>query len=373
MTVGKTGGLADVIAGETTISTVGQEGRGLTYRGFAIEQLAELASFEETAYLLLYGELPNAQQLQQFTGQIAACRQLPGGVLAILERLPADSHPMDVLRTGISALASFEPEADINAPLQIAARLLGCSPSILLYWHHYHSHGARIDTAITNPGIAGHFAGLLHDSRLANEELRALEVSLILYAEHEFNASTFAARITASTLSDLYSAVVTGIGTLRGPLHGGANEAVMALLEQYRNPEEAETGILEQLAQRRLVMGFGHRVYKDCDPRSDIIKGWASSLSAAKGARPLYDIAERIEQTMRREKRLFPNLDFYSAIVYRQLDIPTSFFTPLFVIARLTGWIAHVLEQRNANRIIRPCAAYRGPDSKLWVPVSERA
>ncbi len=372
---GRSGGMADVIAGETAISTVGKEGNGLTYRGYRIEQLAEHASFEECACLLLYGTLPSDNQLSRFSASMTGKRQLPAGLLTILEQLPASSHPMDVLRTGVSALASFEPETDANDPLDIAARLLGACPSLLLYWWRYRDGGGRLDTAPPGHeglGVAAHFAELLHDGGLAGEALRALEASLVLYAEHEFNASTFAARITASTRSDVYSAITTGIGTLRGPLHGGANEAVMELLEHYQDPDEAEAGVVAQLAEGKLIMGFGHRVYKVRDPRSDLIKRHACELAKASGDLRSFAVAERIEAVMRREKRLFPNLDFYSAIVYRHLNIPTPLFTPLFVIARLTGWIAHILEQRTANRIIRPSAAYTGPEPLLWKPRNER-
>ncbi|GLX67945.1 citrate synthase/methylcitrate synthase [Paenibacillus glycanilyticus] len=372
MTASKQGGLADVIAGQTGISTVGKEGKGLSYRGYSIHDLARFASFEETAYLLLYGWLPTDEQLSQFQQQLADSRELPPSLARILELLPADTHPMDVLRTGFSALASYEPESENRPALDIAIRLIGITPSVLLYWHHYQQSGMRIDTRGKGGGIADHFLGLLHQKEPALQHIKALDVSLTLYAEHEFNASTFAARVTASTLSDFYSAITTGVGTLRGPLHGGANEAAMELIERYSDPEEAEAGVLEALQQKQLIMGFGHRVYSVSDPRSDVIKEWSLALSEQAGDRTLYDISERIEQVMLREKKLFPNLDFYSASAYFHMGIPTSLFTPVFVLSRLTGWSAHIMEQRARNRIIRPSADYVGPEPQVWLPLEER-
>jgi len=368
----KQGGLADVIAGQTGISTVGKEGKGLSYRGYSIYDLAQFAVFEETAYLLLYGWLPTAEQLMQFQRQLAISRGLPPALTSILEWLPGSTHPMDVLRTGYSALASFEPEEEDRPALDIAIRLIGSTSSILLYWYHYQQTGKRIDTYGGGGGVAAHFLSLLHQKGPDEQHAKALDVSLTLYAEHEFNASTFAARVTASTLSDYYSAVTTGVGTLRGPLHGGANEAAMELIERYDNPDEAEAGVMEALQQKRLIMGFGHRVYSVSDPRSDVIKQWSLALSEQAGDRKLYDISERIEQVMRREKKLFPNLDFYSASAYHHMGIPTSLFTPVFVLSRLSGWSAHILEQRSRNRIIRPSADYIGPDPQEWLPLAQR-
>lgn len=370
----KTGGLADVVVGETAICTVGHEGEELHYRGYSVTDLAEHASFEETAYLLLYGSLPNETELKRYRRTLASLRQLPPDVLAILERLPGTAHPMDVVRTGCSALAVFEPEEAGRSQTAIADRLLACVASMLLYWHHYHRTGIRLETASDSEeeSAAAHFLRLLHNRRPDELHTRAMDVSLILYAEHEFNASTFAARVTASTLSDLYSAVTTGIGTLRGPLHGGANEAAMELIEAYANPDEAEQGILQKLAGKERIMGFGHRVYKVRDPRSDIIKTWSRRLSDQAGDRRLYEVSERIEQVMMREKRLFPNLDFYSASAYRLMGIPTAMFTPVFVLSRISGWAAHVFEQRAGNRLIRPSAAYTGPLPGPWLPIERR-
>lgn len=369
----KTGGLAEVIAGQTAISTVGKEGKGLTYRGYSIDDLAQFGSFEETAYLLIYGKLPSQTELNQYKQKLSGLRKLPDGLRTILEQLSGSTHPMDILRTGISALAAFEPEALDRDQYDIADRLLASCASILLYWHHYHTSGTRIDTETGSESIAGHFLELLHGRQPSGLHEKALDVSLTLYAEHEFNASTFAARVTASTLSDFYSAITTGIGTLRGPLHGGANEAAMELIEAFEGPNEAENGILQMLAHKKLIMGFGHRVYSVSDPRSDIIKKWSKTLSEAAGEMKLYDISERIEQIMLREKKLFANLDFYSASAYRLLGIPTPLFTPIFVISRTSGWAAHIIEQRAGNRLIRPNADYSGPDLKSWPAISSRS
>jgi 2-methylcitrate synthase len=280
---------------------------------------------------------------------------------------------MDVLRTGASALGAFEPETEEHDQYEIADRLIATSASMLLYWHHFHTSGSRIETETDNDSIAGHFLQLLHGHRPNELHETGLDVSLILYAEHEFNASTFAARVTASTLSDMYSAVATGIGTLRGHLHGGANEAAMELIEQFAVPSEAESGIMQMLREKKLIMGFGHRVYSVSDPRSDIIKKWSRKLSEDSGDLSLYHVSERIEQVMMQEKKLFANLDFYSASAYRLMGIPTSFFTPIFVISRTSGWSAHIIEQRKHNRLIRPNADYTGPDPLLWTPIDQRS
>jgi 2-methylcitrate synthase len=370
--VKKTGGLAGIVAGETAISTVGKEGVGLTYRGYTIEDLAAHATFEEVAWLMYYGALPNKAELEEYRQRLMRLRGLPAPLKTILEQLPARAQPMDVLRTGCSALGSLEPETATHGQLEIANRLLALFPSMLLYWHHFHASGKRIDTATNAPGVASHFLQLLHGKWPSDLHVRALDVALILYAEHEFNASTFTCRTVASTLPDFYSAVTAGIGALRGPLHGGANESAMELMEKFQTPDEAEAGLLEMLRNKKLVMGFGHRVYKKADPRSDIIKPWAKQLSAAAGDHRFYPIAERLEAVMRREKNMFPNLDFYSAPAFHFLGIPTAMFTPLFVIARISGWSAHIFEQRAHNRLIRPTAEYTGPAPRAFVPIAAR-
>ncbi len=366
-------GLEGIVAGETAISTVGKENLGLTYRGYAIGELAEQATFEEVAYLLIHGTLPDASELARYRKRLAALRGLPDGLKTVLEQLPAKAHPMDVLRTGCSALGALEPEMAEHGANQVADRLLAAFPGMLLYWHHFHAAGRRIVTETDDESQAGHFLRLLHGS--APEELtrRAVDVSLILYAEHEFNASTFSARVTASTLSDFYAAVTSAIGTLRGPLHGGANEEAMKLIGRFASPDEAEEGIRGMLARKEKIMGFGHRVYKTVpDPRSPIIQGWSRRLAEAAGDLTLYRVSERIEEVIRREKGLYPNLDFYSASAYHLCGIPTAMFTPVFVFARIAGWSAHIIEQRAANRIFRPVAVYTGPAPRKYVPVGER-
>ncbi len=372
MTTPSTAGLAGVVAGHTALSTVGKEGAGLTYCGYSIEDLAAKATFEEVAWLLLQGELPNQSQLESFQARLKSKRSLPQPLQVILQQLPASAHPMDVLRTGCSTLGCLEPEASFAEQEAATERLLATFPSMLCYWYHFRKSGKSINVESNENSIAGHFLHLLHGKPPTDEHRRAMDASLILYAEHEFNASTFAARITASTLSDLYSAITTGIGTLRGPLHGGANEAAMELIESYKDPDDAERGILDRLKKKEKIMGFGHRVYKHCDPRSDIIKDWALKLSEQAGDRRLYDISQRIETVMRREKGMFPNLDFYSASAYHLLGIPTPMFTPLFVFSRTAGWAAHVFEQRADNRLIRPSADYTGSPPREFLPIIER-
>ena len=367
-----TGGLAGVIAGETAIATVGKEGVGLTYRGYSIHDLAEHATFEETAYLLIHGKLPTQTELDSYKQKLMQLRGLPDGLKIVLEQVPGNAHPMDVLRTGCSALGTMESEDNESDSLHIADRLTACFGSMLLYWHHFHTNGKQIDVETDDETSAGHFLHLLHGKQPNELQRKAVDVSLILYAEHEFNASTFAARVATSTLSDFYSALVGAIGTLRGPLHGGANEAAMELIERFQTPDEAETAILDMLEQKQLIMGFGHRVYKISDPRSDIIKSWAQKLADASGDRLPYEVSERIEGVMWREKKLFPNLDFYSASAYHLCDIPTLMFTPIFVMSRITGWAAHIIEQRSDNRLIRPRAEYIGPEPKSFVPIEER-
>ncbi len=368
----KTAGLEGIIAGDTTIATVGKEGKGLTYRGYSIYDLAEQSTFEEVAYLLIYGRLPNQTELSNYKTLLHGQRALPAALKTVLEQIPGNTHPMDVMRTGCSMLGTLEPEGNGRDQIAVANRLTACFSSMLLYWHHFQQSGKRIETATGDDSTAGHFLHLLHGKRPDELHCRAIDVSLILYAEHEFNASTFTARTITSTLPDFYSAVTGAIGALRGPLHGGANEAAMELIQRFDSPDAAEKGILELIAAKKLIMGFGHRVYKISDPRSDVIKAWSKKLAEAHGDERLYPVSERIEQVMRREKKLFPNLDFYSASAYHLCGIPTPMFTPLFVVARITGWAAHIIEQRADNRLIRPNADYIGPDPRPYVSIASR-
>jgi 2-methylcitrate synthase len=369
----KTGGLEGVIVGDTAISTVGKEGVGLTYRGYDIHDLAAYSTFEEVAYLLIYGDLPSQAQLQAYREKLVKMRRLPNELKLLLETIPGSVHPMDVLRTSISMLGTLESETAQYTSHQIADRLIACTPSILLYWYQFHRNNVRIETWNSEEQtIAGYFLHLLHGKKPDDDQRRAVDVSLILYAEHEFNASTFAARVTTSTESDFYSAVVSAIGTLRGPLHGGANEEAMRLVSMFKTPDQAEAAIRDMLAKKVKIMGFGHRVYKISDPRSDIIKRWSEKLSATARDGYLYAVSERIEKIMWDEKKLFPNLDFYSATAYHFCGIPTPLFTPIFVMSRLSGWSAHIFEQRANNRLIRPEAKYIGPEPRPFTPIQER-
>jgi 2-methylcitrate synthase len=368
----QTAGLAGVVAGQTAICTVGKAGAGLTYRGYAIEDLAANAQFEEVAYLLIYGKLPNRNELEQYKEQLKKLRDLPSALKTVLEQLPADAHPMDVLRTGCSALGTFLPEGNKYDQIWIANKLMASFSSMLLYWYHFSKSGKKIIVETDDDNIAGHFLNLLHGKKAPVNHIACFDASMILYAEHEFAASTFAARVTAATLSDFYSAITSAIGTLRGPLHGGANEAAMELINQFKSPEQAESGLKEMLVQKKLIMGFGHRVYKNCDPRNAIIKEWSKKLSKASGDMTIFEISERIEKIMWDEKKLFPNADFYSASAYDLLGIPIKMFTPIFVIARTSGWAAHIIEQRKNNKLIRPTADYIGPEPLAWLPIEKR-
>jgi len=365
-------GLAGVIAGETAICTVGQSGVGLTYRGYDIADLAANATFEEVAYLLIYGHLPNQKELTRYMRQMKKLRDLPAAVKAVLEQIPSSVNPMDVLRTGCSMLGALEAENRFQTPQQAADRLIATFPAMICYWHHYANNGKRIDTSTDEESLAGHFLAMLHREKPEEVFRKALDISLILYAEHEFNASTFVGRTVVSTRADLHSAITAAIGALKGPLHGGANEAAMMLIQRFSDPDEAEAGVMELLKRKELIMGFGHRVYKKSDPRSDIIKPWAERLSALMGEPMLFAVAERIEAVMRRERALFPNLDFYSAVVYHCCGIPTDLFTPIFVISRTAGWAAHAFEQRHNNKLIRPSAEYVGPAPQPFLPISDR-
>jgi 2-methylcitrate synthase len=367
----KAGGLRGVSAGETAISSVG-EGHGLRYRGYDIVQLAAQSTFEEVAWLLLRGELPSASELEEFGARLRAQRELPAQLREVLERIPKSAHPMDVLRTGCSMLGTLEPERDFGRQLAVAERLIAAFPGILLYWHHYAHNGERIGTASDARSTAGHFLWLLHQLPPSELHERALDASLILYAEHEFNASTFTARVCAATLSDMYSAVTGAIGSLRGPLHGGANEAAMELIEKFESPAAAERGVKGMLERKEKIMGFGHAVYRTFDPRNAMIKAWAKELGADAGDRVLYPVSEAVEALMWNEKKLFPNLDFFAASAYHFMGIPTALFTPIFVCARVSGWTAHIIEQRGNNKLIRPTADYTGPDPRDYVPVAAR-
>lgn len=366
-------GLRGQSAGSTALCTVGKTGTGLTYRGYDITDLANNAQFEEVAHLLLRGHLPNQAELDAYKTRLVSLRGLPDSLKQALELLPASAHPMDVMRTGCSVLGNLEQELGFSEQLDATERMLALFPAIICYWYRFSHDGVRIDTQDQSEDcIGGYFLKMLTDKAPSELHKQVMHCSLILYAEHEFNASTFAARVCASTLSDIHSCITGAIGTLRGPLHGGANEAAMEMIENWLTPEEAESNIMRMLENKEKIMGFGHAIYRESDPRNALIKRWSKELSDAVGDTHLYAVSERVESVMKREKGLFCNADFFHASAYHFMDIPTKLFTPIFVMSRLTGWAAHVYEQRANNRIIRPSADYTGPDHQDWVPIEQR-
>ncbi|NMH63961.1 bifunctional 2-methylcitrate synthase/citrate synthase [Shewanella salipaludis] len=365
-------GLRGQSAGETALCTVGKSGSGLTYRGYDVSDLADNASFEEVAYLLFNGELPNQAQLTAYKTELKAQRDLPQALKEVLKLIPASAHPMDVMRTGCSFLGNLEPETDFAMQNQAANRLLAAFPAIMCYWYRFSHDGVEIDCNTDEDSLGGHFLTLLNGVTPSDLHRRVMDVSLILYAEHEFNASTFTARVCASTLSDMFSCVTGAIGSLRGPLHGGANEAAMDMIQKFDSPEDAKVQMAGMLERKEKIMGFGHAIYRESDPRNVIIKAWSEKLAKEFGNTSLYDISVACEEFMWDAKKLFCNADFFHASAYHFMGIPTKLFTPIFVCSRVTGWSAHVMEQRANNRIIRPSADYIGPEPRKVVPIGAR-
>jgi len=365
-------GLRGQIAGKTALSTVGKTGSGLTYRGYDVKDLAAHCEFEEVAHLILKGELPNEAELAAYKKRLKAMRNLPQALKEVLERIPASAHPMDVMRTGCSMLGNLETEESFAQQQDATDRLLAIFPGLINYWYNFSHKGQRIEVETAADSIAEQFLWTLHGEKPTQLHTDVMNSSLILYAEHEFNASTFTARVCASTLSDMHSCITGAIGSLRGPLHGGANEAAMELIEKMDNPDDAETKLMGMLERKEKIMGFGHAIYAESDPRNAVIKEWSEKLGKANGNTSLYDISVRCESVMWREKKLFCNADFFHASAYNYMGIPTKLFTPIFVCSRLTGWAAHVMEQRADNRIIRPSAEYTGVEPRTVTPLAQR-